>query len=975
MRRGGLFLKYAVPLVLLVSGALVVSALVEIYFSYQENKTALSQIQREKALAAAERIEQFVRELEHQLAWIAQTPWGARGVSLDQRRLDSLRLLRHAPAVTEVSHYDPTGHEQLRVSRLAMDVVGSNTDFSQDPKYKEAIARKTYFSPVYFRKESEPYMTIALAGSGEDAGVVAAEANLKFIWDVVSAIKVGEGGRAYVVDAQGRLIAHPDISLVLQKTDVSRLPQVEATRAAVAGSQGVPIEATFGRSLQGKEVLSASATIDPLGWLVFVDLPIREAFAPIYASVQRTVVLLLVGLAISAVASLFLVRRMVSPVQTLQAGAARIGSGALDHRIEVKGSDELGALAGEFNRMAEQLQEYYAGLEQKVEERTRELTEALEQQTATAEILRVISSSPNDLRPVFDSILANATRLCEAHLGMLFMYDGDAFTAVATQGADPGVIEHYRQPFRAGPTTVFGRMLAEKRSIHIPDLKDEEAYRQGDPLRLATVDLVGARTFLAVPLMKDSAVAGAVAIYRRDVRPFSEAQTALVQTFADQAVIAIENVRLFKELQSRTHELARSVEQLSSLSEVSQAVNSTLDLQEVLSTIVKHAVQLSATDGGAIYETDETIGGFRLRATFGLPQGLVDVMRATPLGAGEGATGRAAALRAPVQIPDLRADSGYTESVPLQRISDQAGFRSLLAVPLLREGRVLGSLGVSRTVAGEFPQEVVDLLQTFAAQSTLAIQNARLFREIAEKSHELEVASQHKSQFLANMSHELRTPLNAILGYTELIADGIYGEVPEKLGEVLERVQGSGRHLLGLINDVLDLSKIEAGQLTLAANDYSFQDIVQTVISGVESLAAEKKLKLVTDLPADLPVGRGDDRRITQVLMNLVGNAIKFTDAGEVAVRVGVPDGMFVASVADTGPGIPEDQQQRIFEEFQQVDSSSTRKKGGTGLGLAIAKRIVELHGGRIWVESTVGKGSTFSFSLPVRVEAREATA
>ena len=223
MRRGGLFLKYAVPLVLLVSGALVVSALVEIYFSYQENKAALSQIQREKALAAAVRIEQFVRELEHQLAWIAQTPWGARGVSLDQRRLDSLRLLRHAPAVTEVSHYDPTGHEQLRVSRLAMDVVGSNADFSQDPKFKQAIARKTYFSPVYFRKESEPYMTIALAGSGEDAGVVAAEANLKFIWDVVSSIKVGEGGHAYVVDAQGRLIAHPDISLVLQKTDVSTL--------------------------------------------------------------------------------------------------------------------------------------------------------------------------------------------------------------------------------------------------------------------------------------------------------------------------------------------------------------------------------------------------------------------------------------------------------------------------------------------------------------------------------------------------------------------------------------------------------------------------------------------------------------------------------------------------------------------------------------------------------------------------------
>jgi signal transduction histidine kinase len=309
----------------------------------------------------------------------------------------------------------------------------------------------------------------------------------------------------------------------------------------------------------------------------------------------------------------------------------------------------------------------------------------------------------------------------------------------------------------------------------------------------------------------------------------------------------------------------------------------------------------------------------------------------------------------------------------LRRVMDQAGFGSLLAVPLLREGRVLGSLAVFRKQPGEFASEVIELLQTFAAQSTLAIQNARLFREIAQKSAELEIASQHKSQFLANMSHELRTPLNAILGYTELINDGIYGEVPEKISEVMERVQASGRHLLGLINDVLDLSKIEAGQLKLSVNEYSFNDIVQSVISGVESLAAEKKLKLTTDLAPDLPTGRGDERRVAQVLMNLVGNAIKFTDKGEVAVSVTAPESIFLASVRDTGPGISAEQQQMIFEEFQQVDSSSTRKKGGTGLGLAIAKRIVELHGGRIWVESVPGKGATFSFSLPVTMPEREA--
>jgi signal transduction histidine kinase len=284
----------------------------------------------------------------------------------------------------------------------------------------------------------------------------------------------------------------------------------------------------------------------------------------------------------------------------------------------------------------------------------------------------------------------------------------------------------------------------------------------------------------------------------------------------------------------------------------------------------------------------------------------------------------------------------------------------------------VGGLTVAREAAGAFSPEVIDVLQTFAAQSALAIQNARLFREIEQKSRELELASQHKSQFLANMSHELRTPLNAILGYTELIVDQIYGEVPDKIGEVLDRVQKSGRHLLGLINDVLDLSKIEAGQLTLSLTDFTFHDVVQSVVSSVGSLAAEKGLKLSADVDPDLPLGRADDRRVTQVLMNLVGNAIKFTDTGEVAVHVSAEDGQFRVLVSDTGPGIPEDQRERIFEEFQQVDSSPTRTKGGTGLGLAIAKRIVEMHGGRIWVESTVGKGSTFFVTLPIRAERRE---
>jgi signal transduction histidine kinase len=299
------------------------------------------------------------------------------------------------------------------------------------------------------------------------------------------------------------------------------------------------------------------------------------------------------------------------------------------------------------------------------------------------------------------------------------------------------------------------------------------------------------------------------------------------------------------------------------------------------------------------------------------------------------------------------------------------GFRALLAVPLLREDRLIGGLVVRRKAAGKFPARVVDLLQTFATQSALAIQNARLFRELEEKGRELKIVSKHKSEFLANMSHELRTPLNAILGYTELILDKIYGEVPEKIQEVLERLEKNGSHLLNLINDVLDLSKIEAGRLSLSLSEYSMAEVVQTVFTSIEALAVEKKLELKVIVPKDLTTGKGDEQRLAQVLLNLLGNAIKFTEQGEVSVEMTVSNEKFLVSVSDTGPGLSEAEQKRIFEEFQQADSSSTREKGGTGLGLSIAKRIIEMHGGRIWVESTLGKGSTFRFTLPVRVESQ----
>jgi signal transduction histidine kinase len=427
-------------------------------------------------------------------------------------------------------------------------------------------------------------------------------------------------------------------------------------------------------------------------------------------------------------------------------------------------------------------------------------------------------------------------------------------------------------------------------------------------------------------------------------------------------VLIIAAIWLFE---ARTGQLGQSVEEQKALVEISRVVSSNLNVEAVLSGIVRHAVQLSKTDAGTIYEFDEAEQVFVPLTNYGVDSAFIQAMRESAHGVGDDTViGRAVIKGAPEQIPDLENVPDY----PLPFVKE-AGFRAMLAVPLLREDRLFGGLVVRRKEAGWFSKPVEKLLQTFATQSVVALHNAQLFREIEEKGRELEIANKHKSQFLANMSHELRTPLNAILGYTELIIDNIYGDVPEKIREVLERLEKNGRHLLGLINDVLDLSKIEAGQLILSLNDYSMGEVVQTAITAVEALAVEKKLELKTRVPPDLSIARGDEQRIAQVLLNLLGNAIKFTDEGEVRVEVTESDETFSVSVTDTGPGLSEADQKIIFDEFQQTDGSNTREKGGSGLGLSIVKKIVEMHGGRIGVKSDVGKGSTFRFTLPVRVD------
>jgi GAF domain-containing protein len=596
-----------------------------------------------------------------------------------------------------------------------------------------------------------------------------------------------------------------------------------------------------------------------------------------------------------------------------------------------------------------------------LEARNRDVTDALAQQTATSEILRVISRSPTDVQPVFDIIAERAVKLCDAEVGVVSRVDGDMLRLAALHGVTAHGVEAIGRVFPMGLSaqTVSARTVRNRGVVNVSDVLDDPGYETKEAAKAG-----GFRGSLGVPMVCDGEVIGAIFVGRSQPGRFTDRQVELLELFADQAVIAVQNVRLFGELQTRTRQLTRSVGELKALGDVGQAVSSTLDLETVLSTIVSRATQLAGVDGGSIYEYDEARQTFHLHTAYRLPEALVQALRADPIRRGEGLLGRMAQTLEPVQIPDIADEKAYQSRV--RELLIRSGYRSLLAVPLLREDRLVGGLAVNRNAVGAFEPEVIALLQTFASQSALAIQNARLFREIEQKGRELEAASRHKSEFLANMSHELRTPLNAIIGFSEVLAERMFGEINDKQAEYVGDILESGRHLLSLINDILDLSKIEAGRMDLDPSPFDLPTAIENTLILVRERAQRRNIALGRTIDARLGTIRADERKVKQVLLNLLSNALKFTpEGGRIDVRADVDDGAARIAVTDTGVGIAPEDQRAVFEEFRQVGAVS-RKAEGTGLGLAISRKLIELHGGRLWLESAVGAGSTFTFTLPL---------
>jgi len=778
--RGRLFRKYFLLVLVLVCGALSVSSVINLRFTYEDNKAAAGRLQQEKALAAAERIEQFVRTIEQQLAFAGLPQWGGPGE--EQRRIEYLRLLRQAPAVTDVASIDQAGLERLQVSRLAMNTSESGRDRSADPAFVYAKPGASYFGQVYFRQGTEPYMTIAVRSAGPSGLVTVAEVNLKLIWDVVSRMRIGKAGKAYVVDSGGQLIADPDIGLVLKKTNLSLLDQV---KAALSSREEKP-EAVLAKYDDGKEVIAAFAPVNPPGWKVIVEQPVSEVYATLNSAIVRSVVLFLGGLAVAVFGAGFLARSMVRPIRTLQQGAQRIGAGELDQRIEVRTNDELQALADQFNSMSAQLGESYANLERKVQERTHELSDALTQQTTTAEVLKVISGAIEDVQPVFDVIAKSCATLFEDASPSLWLVEDDQ------------LVRRAHWPTSPEPTDVRG----------------------------------------VVALSEESDITSAV----RQCREI--------------------NVDDFRKL------IGRSV----------------------------------------------------------LAEAVV-----------------------------------------------RSGFLSGLLVPLVADGHAIGVLGIYRPREGGFDGDEHRLLRTFASQAVIAIQNSRLFREIQYKSRQLEIANRHKSEFLANMSHELRTPLNAIIGFSEVLSQKMFGELTADQEEFVKDIHESGKHLLALINDILDLSKVEAGRMELDTSEFDLPSAIDNAMTLVKERATRQGARLAATIDPRLVDFRADERKFKQIMLNLLSNAVKFTPAGgQIHVGAKAVEGGVQIAITDTGVGIAPEDHEAVFEEFRQVGKDYTRKAEGTGLGLALVKKFVKLHGGRIWLESVPQQGSTFTFYLP---DARAETA
>jgi signal transduction histidine kinase/HAMP domain-containing protein len=974
-RRGRLVRNYFFIFVTLIGGGMITSGLTEIYFRSHETREQIGLVQGEVANAALAKIAQYILTIEGQMKAASLSQQIAEQGFAPAHKFELMKLLYVAPAISEVAAIDGDGVPRLHLSRFRAILPDEETDYAKSAAFLQARQGATFFGPVYFVRGSEPYMTMAVPieeFTGSVIGVLQAEVNLSYIWEIVRDVQVGKAGYAYIVARSGDVIAHPNISMVLQRRKAGHLEQVKSALRPAPNIQKP--ESIVTQGLIGEQVLSSYAYLPNLDWAVIIEQPLTEAYEPLYASLLRTYTLVTIGLGIALLATVYVARRVVRPLEALRWGVERISKGDLDYRLEIKTGDEIEVLAEQFNKMVGEIKNSYQSLEDKVQQRTRELA-ALFDVAATA-------TQSLDLNLIMQKVAEKITDIFELDSTRIYLLDRqqEELRVRAACGYNP---EGFIQGVFGQRQGIVGKAVETGEPIIFEDVQNDPRYAELSHSKGSRG--IGYRFFAAVPIKAKGKSLGAIACNGRLARRLSEQEIRLMSSMGDQIGPAIDNINLFEELREKqvalektNHELVEALEQQTEIAKVLEVMaSSPTELGAVLATIHNKALRLCEADSGATFVFDGE--QFRVSvATDNISPDALAYLRDVPIRPGPETPLRRAGLDLrTIHTTDIFADPRFAPP----EIYRREGVCAVVAAPMLKQNKLVGAIVLTRREGRPFTEGQINLLTTFANQAAIALDNVHLFQEIKNRTQELaryneeiKMANEKlkevdrlKSSFVSNVSHELRTPLTAIEGLADNLLDGVTGPLTTKQASYMFGIRESTARLERLINDLLDLSVIEAGKTELKPTSFSMMGLLREVTDTLKPMAEQKQITVEIGSANGHSMAWADRDKVTQVLTNLIGNAVKFTpNLGKVSMLVSPTKNAWLqVSISDTGPGIPPEEAGKIFDEFYQMSHPGREKSKGVGLGLAISKKLVEMHGGKIGVESVVGRGSSFSFTVP----------
>jgi signal transduction histidine kinase len=923
-------------------------------YTVEQIRQDAAALQSELAKVTSEQIRTFVRRKIERFSDNADALSLYELGSKEQQLLLGL-LAKNDSSFTDASIINSQGMEVLKVSDRKVYFPSDLRDQSKSPKFVKALKGDDYISRVYTSNRNQPFVTLAIPlwGAAQSiVGVVSAEADLSFLWEAIGKIHFGSAGYAYLVDEHGNLIAHKDAGLVLKRMNLSQLDGVKKFLRNPTRADSTP--AQEGMGLTGEPVLVTYAPVPELGWAVILEEPLDAALANVELLKRSAVVFLVISLLVGAAIIAWVSQKITKPIQQLGQDVATIGAGNLDHRANINTGDEIEELATEFNKMTHALQNSHATLEQKVEQRTQEVSALYEVSTAVSQSLV--------FKDILDAVIAKITEIFGFDSTRIFLFDDEMedLELRASYEAKP----EYTTPIRVFKRGqgVIGRVANSGEPMIFEDIRTDSRY--------ATLSSTHATrnaqlSFFAVfPIKTQTRVLGVILFNARSPRTLTADETRLLASMSEHLAVAVEKARLFRQSENRA-------QQLTVLNTIGAAVSQSLNLDTVLKEAIEKMTESLDFDASWIYILDPSQTELRLKAYKGIGADTARLSDRRNLS--DGMTGTIFQTGDRLVFEDLQNDIGYRQFSSRNRIRS-LGFASAAGFPIKAKESVIGVLHLASGEKRHFATDKLQLIESITQEIGVAAENARLFEQVNQKTaelgkmnQELEEANRAKSEFIAAMSHELRTPLNVIMGNAELMGEGFFGEVNPEQKKSTMQIRHHSQFLLKLVNDVLALSRLDAKKMSMELSTVNLDEVVAHAQSQIEQLNRRNRLQIHWDVETDLPTIVTDVTKLKEILQNLIGNAFKFTPRGRIELRVRNIRELdrIEFTVADTGIGIEAHDLDRIFIAFEQIREAHTGEFNGVGLGLNIVKKYLELMNGEIRVQSQPGEGSTFTFSLP----------